>query len=187
VSEKLPGVFSNAVPRSRGVRLCLWYGLALIALALDYAAGPFIQFPIAFTVPVVLAAWFDGRVHALVLAIGLPAVRLGFVLGVWSVPWGPMEAVANAAIRIGVLGALALLTARVAAHERKITQRMEVLEKILPICAHCKKIREQDGSWQRLERYLKVHEDLSFSHGVCPDCLAEHYPESAGERPAPRG
>jgi hypothetical protein len=51
------------------------------------------------------------------------------------------------------------------------------LKRILPICAHCKKIRNDDQYWHSVEQYFKVHMDLDFSHGICPDCMRKNYPD----------
>jgi hypothetical protein len=141
---------------------------------LTYAAGPFIQFPFAFVLPVVLAAWFDGLGHALAFAIALPAIRLGFVLGLWSVPWTDGHSIANAVIRACVLSLLAFLTT-VANQHRRLRREVAMLEKILPMCSFCKKIRAPDESWQPLEVYFSAHTDIALSHGLCPDCAREHY------------
>jgi PAS domain-containing protein len=55
-----------------------------------------------------------------------------------------------------------------------ISELME-LKKILPICAHCKKIRNDQEYWQGVEAYLKEHLDLGFSHGICPECTKKLY------------
>ena len=47
----------------------------------------------------------------------------------------------------------------------------------LPICANCKKIREEDGSWIPIEAYISDHSETEFSHGICPDCAKKLYPE----------
>lgn len=47
------------------------------------------------------------------------------------------------------------------------------------MCSHCRKVRDDAGVWSRLESYLSVHTDTLFSHGLCPDCLREYYPEEA--------
>ena len=54
---------------------------------------------------------------------------------------------------------------------------IKTLRGILPICSHCKKIRDDKGSWNQLEKYIHDHSDAQFSHGICPDCIKEHYPE----------
>jgi DNA repair exonuclease SbcCD ATPase subunit len=51
------------------------------------------------------------------------------------------------------------------------------LQGIIPICAHCHAVRRAPESWQRLEAYVAEHSEATFSHGICPDCLARHYPE----------
>lgn len=51
------------------------------------------------------------------------------------------------------------------------------LSGMLPICASCKKIRNDSGYWEILESYLKEHSDVMFSHSICPDCAMELYPE----------
>lgn len=53
---------------------------------------------------------------------------------------------------------------------------IKVLKGILPICMHCKKIRDDSGYWNQLETYIREHSGADFSHGICPDCLDEHYP-----------
>jgi PAS domain-containing protein len=52
------------------------------------------------------------------------------------------------------------------------------LKNILPICAHCKRIRDDQEYWQGVEEYFKSHLDLDFSHGLCPKCAKELYPEN---------
>ncbi|HIJ58774.1 MAG TPA: cyclic nucleotide-binding domain-containing protein [Deltaproteobacteria bacterium] len=47
----------------------------------------------------------------------------------------------------------------------------------LPICANCKKIREDDDSWTPIEEYIRDHSETEFSHGICPECAKKLYPE----------
>jgi GAF domain-containing protein len=48
---------------------------------------------------------------------------------------------------------------------------------LLPICSHCKGIRNDTGYWESVESYLAAHADVDFSHGICPTCFQDHYPE----------
>ena len=57
------------------------------------------------------------------------------------------------------------------------------LSGLIPICAWCKKIRDDDGYWQKLESYLAPRSRAQFSHGMCPECLAIHG-EGSGDAPA---
>jgi two-component system sensor histidine kinase ChiS len=56
---------------------------------------------------------------------------------------------------------------------------IKTLEGLLPICAACKKIRDEGSSWNRVEVYLQSHSDATFTHGLCPECLDTHYGEYA--------
>ena len=56
---------------------------------------------------------------------------------------------------------------------------IKTLRGLLPICASCKKIRDDKGSWKGLERYIMDHSDAQFSHDICPDCIRRLYPELA--------
>lgn len=54
---------------------------------------------------------------------------------------------------------------------------VKTLSGLLPICASCKKIRDDKGYWNHLESYLREHSDAVFSHGVCPSCAKKLYPD----------
>ena len=51
------------------------------------------------------------------------------------------------------------------------------LEGMLPICSYCRRLRSEEGDWQPVEVFLKAHTDASFTHGICPDCLHDHFPD----------
>lgn len=53
--------------------------------------------------------------------------------------------------------------------------KIKVLSGLIPICAGCKKIRDDDGFWGHVERYIMQHADVRFSHGICPDCAMRLY------------
>lgn len=62
------------------------------------------------------------------------------------------------------------------------TQReMKVLQGLLPICASCKKIRDDRGYWKQLERFISEHSEAEFSHGICPECAKRLYPDEYDE------
>lgn len=54
---------------------------------------------------------------------------------------------------------------------------IKILSGLLPICASCKKIRDEKGAWEQMERYIHSHSEADFSHGICPDCMRKLYPE----------
>jgi PAS domain S-box-containing protein len=91
----------------------------------------------------------------------------------------------------GVPGQRILLSARDISERRLVQQEREklirelqealakirVLSGFIPICAGCKKIRDDQGYWNQLEAYIQSHSEAQFSHGVCPDCAAALYPD----------
>jgi hypothetical protein len=63
---------------------------------------------------------------------------------------------------------------------RELQQALEnikTLRGLLPICASCKRIRDDKGYWNKIEAYISQHTDVDFSHGLCPDCIRNLYPE----------
>jgi methyl-accepting chemotaxis protein len=66
---------------------------------------------------------------------------------------------------------------RLIAELRKTLGEVKTLRGFLPICASCKKIRDDHGYWQQIESYIREHSDAEFSHGLCPDCMQTLYPE----------
>ena len=84
----------------------------------------------------------------------------------------------EARIRVGerVVGLQQALCRRATALEEAL-DHVKVLQGILPICMHCRRVRSDEQSWHRLEAYIEAHSEAQFSHGLCPECLAAYYPE----------
>jgi hypothetical protein len=153
-----------------------WIALGSAMLGVDYASGPAAQFPVAYVLPVSLAAWYSGKGPALVLAIGIPLLRLTLLAG----PTGPAALsgsfVLATLFRGAVIVVMALWFARLAELERDLARRVKVLEGLLPICAFCKNIRNEAGEWERLESFISKRSEAEFSHGICQSCGEKHYP-----------
>ena len=157
-----------------GARPAFWVLLSLICVAVDYWAGPQIQFPIVYLVPVSMASWYSGRVWGLALAVALPLIRpLYYVAEVWEPPSSMIESTANAGIRLAVFVLFALLVDRTARQMRDL-RSMGVLEAMLGVCSECKRIHD-DGtdSWERLETYVAGHPS-EFRPSICPVCSRGH-------------
>ena len=69
---------------------------------------------------------------------------------------------------------LQMLTRRLRAVEKTL---VNTLGSLLPICAHCKKIRDKNDAWIPIEAYISDHSETEFSHGICPVCASKFYPE----------
>ena len=61
---------------------------------------------------------------------------------------------------------------------REAFAKIKILTGLLPMCAWCKKVRDDKGYWQKVETYVQEHSDASFTHGICPDCLKKVDPET---------
>lgn len=157
--------------------LFLFYGFAVSTLLLiaDYFSGPFIQFPVSYLIPVAFLSWYCGRRWGFTFAILLPLVRFYFNVALWTVPWTITEASINALIRMVVLSSFAIIIDRTAIQTRKLSKQVSLLEGLLPICSHCKKIRDQNDHWQVVENYFMERSAATFTHSICPDCMREHY------------
>jgi CheY-like chemotaxis protein len=73
---------------------------------------------------------------------------------------------------------IALYKHKMEMERKKLTQELKeaianikVLRGLLPICAWCKKVRDDEGYWEQVEAYVETHADVKFSHGICPECF----------------
>ncbi len=65
---------------------------------------------------------------------------------------------------------------------RESLDNVKTLSGFIPICASCKKIRDDEGYWEQVESYISHHSGARFSHGICPDCAKKIYPELYSDR-----
>jgi hypothetical protein len=95
-----------------------------------------------------------------------------FFFGAESTPINWTESLFESAI-ISLLGAAILL------FTYRLFRTMTHLEGILPICASCKKIRDENGAWHQLEFYISEKSEAEFSHGICPECARRLYADNS--------
>lgn len=74
-------------------------------------------------------------------------------------------------------GCIAGLGVLVVIMTRRLFGRIRYLEGIVPVCASCKKIRDENGRWQPIEIYIVERSEAEFSHGLCPECAGRYFPE----------
>jgi sigma-B regulation protein RsbU (phosphoserine phosphatase) len=84
-------------------------------------------------------------------------------------PFDRAELRARVQVGAHVLELQGNLAERVRELETALSQ-VKQLQGLLPICSYCKKIRDEQNYWQRVESYLSEHAQVEFSHGICPDC-----------------
>jgi ABC-type uncharacterized transport system substrate-binding protein len=64
---------------------------------------------------------------------------------------------------------------------KEALDQIRTLKGIIPICSHCKSVRNDQGYWNKVEKYLADNTDAVFSHSLCPECLEKYYPEEMDE------
>jgi len=83
---------------------------------------------------------------------------------------------------LGEIASVALYNSRNLDQLKETVARLEqtlaevkALRGIIPICARCKKVRDDSGYWEQVEEFVQKHSEVEFTHGLCPDCLAQYY------------
>ena len=132
----------------------------------------------------------EGHVHlqnVLFAPLNLDGRTVG-IMGLANKPTDFTDADAEMATVFGELAAIALAKSRhldILHEKNRILEQalseIKTLRGLLPMCSHCKSIRNDSGLWTRIEGYLSEHTDATFTHGMCPNCLRELYPEDADE------
>jgi len=154
--------------------------LVVVLGILDFFTGWEFGFFVFYFIPVAYASWYLKLPFALMIAL-LSAIVWFFadsLLGhLYSTPFFEVW---NTLIRFGSFVLLALFISRTAGllelEKNRIqeltyaTNRIKVLQGFLPICAWCKKIRNDKGYWEQLETYIHDHSEADFTHGICEEC-----------------
>ena len=129
-------------------------------------------------------------------------IILKFVIAPQSgIPWMVLS---NRAISVFVVWATALLVLQRKRNEQTLSEQQEALQRakdeleirvddaikklkilrgFLPICANCKNIRDEQGYWHAVEDYVASRSEVNFSHGICPICFKQLYPEHLRPNP----
>lgn len=114
----------------------------------------------------------------IVAKIDLSEVREPFIkAGIISSVIGIIILIAGSALFIRVTSPLIAKLRDTISRLETALKNVKVLKGLIPICASCKKIRDDKGYWNHLESYIKVHSDADFTHGLCPECTKKLYPE----------
>lgn len=175
-------------------------GLVLILMigVIDYLTGYEVSFCIFYLLPVTVIGWFRGRTEGFAAAV-ISAV-------VWLVadvvdghPYShPLIPLWNALVRLSFFGIVVQLMGRLRVslqnQERLVLELQEalvdakVLAGLLPICAWCKNVRDDEGFWRQVENYIEHHTEVKFTHGMCPRCAEnfEKKSENITSRPFPK-
>ena len=148
----------------------------------DYSLGPF------YLIPGVLVAWFMGFRWGIPLAAGAALLRLAVEThGAFYLPQGH-HLVWDGGVYLVSFSAFAGMTAWVRVlmgrQEALIQELQQTLAEVrelkgmLPICAWCKKVRDDEGFWQQVDAYLSGHTRATLTHGICPECRVKNFSDT---------
>ncbi len=163
----------------------------------DYAVVVPFDFHLLYFAPIAIAAWSAGWLEGYVIAAMATAGWLGADLlskhqaEFWTYrPW-------NAILQLAAFLIIAYAAARIrtdyeeqkrlAAELKDALHHVKQLKGLLPICAWCKRVRDDQGYWHQVEAYVSDHTDAVFSHGVCPECQKKVMDEAQQHRETTAG
>jgi hypothetical protein len=173
-------------PFLKGSSILVVIALSVLALGyIDYATGYEFGFFVFYFLPIAIAAWKLGFTSSCLISILSSIVWFladihsshlysSIALGFW-----------NTIIRLFSFLIIAYSTSKIrllVAKERETAQalrdalsQVKTLSGLIPICASCKKIRDDKGYWNQVETFIQEHSEAEFSHGICPDCMKKLY------------
>lgn len=154
---------------------------AVAMVAVELKPYPFVLTVLVFS----LSLFYLSRTYYLTTTL--------VVIGLWSIvaysilPGLQFFATLLALLVATVLG-FVILDRRIAAQIRvfMLEERVEKLETMLPMCAECKKTRDEEGEWKSIEKYLHEQEGKQVSHAICPECSERLYGEVSRFRKKPQ-
>jgi hypothetical protein len=157
-------------------------GLLLVVLVgfLDVVTGYQVSFSLLYLAPITLVTWGAGRRWGVAIASLSALVWLGADMLSGHRVTQPLIPLWNALVHLGFfLIVVTLLTRLKLSYEAQIRSaralqasldNVKLLSGLIPICAWCKKVRNDQGYWQQVEAYIAEHSDATFTHGICQEC-----------------
>ena len=159
--------------------------LMVMIFLLDLAIPLGAAMDVSYIAVVLLSLWSHKKTTTFLVSISCSIlVIIGFY---FSPPGGiSWQVMFNRSIALFAIWVTALLTlqrkileekrAEALREREKTLEDIKILHGLLPICASCKKIRDDKGYWTQIESYIKDHSEADFTHGLCPECVEKLYP-----------
>lgn len=160
--------------------------IALLMACCDFLAGPVVFFPVLFVIPVALMAWNCGLRTGLWLGAVLCLIRFSIQYA-WGIPYTLPVAIINGILRVAILFFITFLCGKLSEQTQALRARVRTLEGLLPTCAYCKDIQDENGEWQKIEEYVTSRSEAQFTHGICPKCVTQHFSEVMNRETERRG
>ena len=167
--------------------LCVSFVSLAIIGTLDYITGYEIGISVFYLAPISLVAWYiDARSGFAISFLRIVVMLIADIASGMNISNYWVEAW-NLSVHFGffILVVFLILIIKIEMEERrkvitklqKALDEVRVLHEILSICASCKKIKDASGKWVQIEQYISTYTGTQFSHGICPKCAQELYPE----------
>jgi len=152
--------------------LILIAGSAAIIFTVDLLLPRGVAVPMLYIIPILLAVGCRQHWFRVSVAAGCTALTL---IGYWFSDAGAPAwiALSNRALAVTAIWISAVLAWR----HLYARQHINVLKSLLPMCASCKKIRDDKGYWSQVEEYLETQTKTMLTHGICPECIQKWYPD----------
>ncbi len=159
----------------------------MIVGSIDFLTGHDIGIALFYLAPIGYVTWFHSRrAGYLMSVVGIMTIFLSDSLAGKIYRDLPTE-VWNSLVHLGFFIVTTILLSRlrsdldertkIIAQLKKALDEIKTLSGLLPICAWCKKVRDDKGYWKQVEHYIAEHTEAEFTHGICPDCLKKLEPE----------
>ena len=166
--DGLPGRMATAL------KLAPILGVAVGVFILDLFVPKGIADGLLYVTPVAWIALWSNRHEASLVVLVAATCTVCAVAGFFLSPPGLLWlGLANRGITIFVVWLIVALSLT----RKRVEEEVKALRGLLPICSYCKRIRDDKGYWKQIEVYIAANSQADFSHGLCPECGIEHYPD----------
>jgi hypothetical protein len=166
--------------------------LILVIAVIDHITVYEIGFFVLYYIPIIFFSWYSTKIGAVI--ISLVCINVLYIANyhtgyqytlTFTNAWNMTLLFASfLLVSLGAQHVSHLLKAEkeLSAKLKNAINEIEQLSGLLPICASCKKIRDDKGYWENIEKYISTHTKATFTHGVCPECMQKYYPQFIGKK-----
>ncbi|MBI5775984.1 MAG: hypothetical protein HY444_01235 [Nitrospirae bacterium] len=152
--------------------LILIAGSTAIIFTVDMLLPRGVAVPMLYVIPILLAVHCRQQWFRVAVAVGCTVLTvIGYKFTEDAVPtW---IALSNRTLAVTAIW----ITTVLAWQRMQAREQVNILRDLLPMCASCKKIRDDKGYWSQVEEYLETHTQTMLTHGICPECILKWYPD----------
>lgn len=168
----------NKVPYysdSKIILICVLFSFAIFIIDSSIPLG--VAGGVPYIIIILISLWSNKIKLPVYMAV---VVSILTILGFYSSPpsgelWKVITNRSLALFAIWTTTILSVQRKRIHEEKENTLLNIKILRGLLPICASCKKVRDDKGYWNQIETYIKEHSEAEFSHGICPECAETLY------------